>query len=762
MLFHELPYQDSAHLVWITDFLPQHSQKIVFDAEYFNWRRQNHVFQEMAAYSPSGDFTLTGAGEPLRVVAGRVTFSFFHVLGAEPRLGRAFSAEEDRPGGTRAVILSDALWRQRFSSDPLVIGRPIALDGNPYTVVGVLSPGFEFLDNSRADLILPFALNDRPVRVGQGIRFVRVIARLRAGIGVAAATSDLDAINTKLHAEFPGGYAKMVAGAKTEVMQLHDHIVGNVRRPLLILLGAVAFVLLIACANVANLQLARAVSREKEFAVRRAIGASRWRIARQLLTESSLLGLVGGATGLMLAIWLVGFVRRLGPSNFPHLQNARLDWRVLMITLGVSLLSGILFGAAPVISSNRASLNESLKESGSQASSGVRARRPQHVLMVAEIALALVLFVGAGLLVRSFVNLVSIPPGIDPHGVLTAEISMPLAAYPTQQQQHDFADRLLDRLRALPGVTDVGGASVLPTQGWVMSSAVDVEGRPPADKFGDTWSATINLISPGFFETLRIPLLQGRLLDRRDAPGAPLAVVVNETFARRFFPQNDSLGKRIDFSTQKLWTIVGVVADSKQGVLSEVEPEIFATDQQGTVLHQTLVIRAAGDPLQLVSAVRQELEMLDKDIPLYSVATMDEMLARNVAPQRFNAVLLGAFAALALLLASVGIYGVMAYAVGQRTHEIGIRMALGALPVNVLRMVLAHGARLAIFGVVLGLGAGIALTRLLRSLLFEVKPTDPATFAVGALILFAAAIAACWIPARRATRVDPLVALRYE
>jgi putative ABC transport system permease protein len=762
VLFHTLPYQDPAQLVWITDLLPKRSQRIVFDVEYFTWRRQSHAFQDMAAYSPSGDFTLTGAGEPIRVAAGRVTFSFFHVLGAEPRLGRAFSPEEDRPGGARAAILSDTLWRQRFSSDPTIVGKPIALDGNSYTVVGVLAPGFEFLDNGRADLMIPFALNDRPIRAGQGIRFVRVIARLRAGVSLAAATSDLNAVNTILHAEFPGGYAKMVAGSRAEVMPLRDHLVGNTRGPLLILFGAVAFVLLIACANVANLQLARAAAREKELAVRRALGAGRGRVARQLLTESSLLGLFGGAAGLALAFWLVILVRRFGPRDLPHLQNAQLDWRVLAFTLGAALLTGILFGAAPVISTFRSSLNDTLKESGSRKSSGGRARRPQQVVMVAEIALAFVLFVGAGLLARSFVHLVSIPLGFDPHGVLTAEVSLPLAAYPTQQMQHTFAEQLLDRLRALPGVSGVGASAVLPTQGFVMSSAVDVEGRPSVDKFSDAWSATINLVSQGFFETLRIPLLQGRQLDRRDAPGAPLSVVVNQTFARLFFPQDSPIGKRIGFSGQQWWTIVGVVADSKQGLVAEVEPEIFATDQQGAVLHQTVALRTDGDPLRLVPAVRAELTALDKDIPLYGVEAMEEMLAREVAPQRFNAILLGTFAALALLLAVVGIYGVMAYAVGQRTQEIGIRMALGALPGNVQRMVLAQGVRLAVFGVVLGVGAGIALTRLLRTLLFEVKATDPATFAAGAAILFAAALAACWIPARRATRVDPLVALRYE
>jgi len=764
VLFHPLPYRDAGRLVWVTDIIRQQKNSainntLVFDADYFAWRNQNRAFEDMAAYSTGGDNTLTGAGEPVSVRAGRVSASFLSVLGVDPQLGRTFRPDEDRPNATNVVLLSDSIWRQRFSSDPAVVGRAIALDGKPYMVTGVLPSGFEFMDNNRADVLVPLALEDREVQSGRAVYFVRVVGRLRMGVTLASAESDLDVVNGPLHASFPPRLGKLVVGAHAKVVTLRDHLVGSTRPALLVLLGAVGFVLLIACVNVANLQFGRALAREKEMAIRSALGADRLRLSLQLLTESVMLGLAGGGAGLLLALWLIGLVRHLGPQNIPHLESAGLDWRVLFFALTVSLITGLVSGSAPVVSAFRASLNDSLKEGGMQSGAGGKARRSQQFLMVTEIALALVLFIGAGLLARTFVRLISIPPGFDPHDVLTAELSLPRTVYKTPEQQHSFHEELLSRLQGLPGVTAAGGAAVLPLQGVLMTAGVAVEGRPSTAP--DVENTHINIVTPGYFSALRIPLLAGRFLDRRDATGAPYSAVVNQTFAHRYFPNGDAVGSRIQFAGQPWCTIAGVVADFKQGLMTDIEPEIFTSDREGAS-HLTIVIRTAGDPTQLVPAVRAQIAAMDKSLPLYGVTTIEELLSGEVASQRFNAALLATFAGLALLLAAVGIYGVMAYSVGQRTHEIGIRMALGAVPGDVQRMMLALGLKLAFAGIALGLAASYGLTRLLHGMLYGVTPTDPATFAGGTIILVGVALAACWIPARRATRVDPLVALRYE
>jgi len=767
VLFHPLLYKDPARVMVVTDYLPRQNNSVAFDAEYFTWRRANHTFQDMAAFQSFGTATLTGAGEPVRLKSARVTSSFLDVLGIRPRLGRNFAAGEDRINGPLVVLLTDLLWRQRFSSDPSIIGKAIALDGIDCTVVGILQSDFEFVDNSHPDLLLPYRLADREVQIGRSIMFVNVIGRMRSGISSQIAAADIDAINGPLHARFPGGFGKMVSGARARVYPLRQRMVGDNRPALLILLGAVGLVLLIACANVANLQLARAVTREKELAIRVALGAGRWRIVRQLLTESSLLGLFGGATGLLLAVWMVSLMRRYGPHDLPHLENAHLDWHVLVFTLGLSLLTGILFGSVPLLSTFRTSANESLKESGARSNSAARVRRPQSFLVVVELALALVLFVGAGLLLRSLERLINIPTGIDVHGVLSATVSLPPDVYKSPAQQHAFFDQLISRIQAIPGVTSAGGAVVLPLQGVYSSAAISVEGRPPSEPSlslnGSAWSSYLDVVTPGYFSTLHIPLLEGRYLDNRDRPGMPVSLVVNQAFVQRFFPNEDPIGKRVRWGSQeKPWTIVGVVADSKQELTEDVSAQAFATDQTDSTSDMNLIIRSNGDPAMLIPALRGQVAALDKDLPVYSVQTLEEMLSEQTATRRINAMLLAAFAGLAVLLAAVGIYGVMAYAVGQRVHEIGIRMALGAARGDVLRMVLGQGLRLAVIGVALGLAASFGLTGLIRAQLYGVTPTDPITFAGVAILLMTVALFACWIPARRATRVDPMTALRHE
>jgi predicted permease len=767
VLLRPLPYRDPGRLVWVGDYLRGQKESAVFDVDYFAWRKHCTSFEQMTAYSPAVEYTLTGAGEAERVVATRATATYLRMLGVAPQLGRDIAVEEDIPNGPHVALLSDSLWRHRFSADPGVVGRAIVLDGNSYTVIGVLSPGFEFPENRKSELLVPLAIADHDVlRIGN-ITLVEIIARLKPGVTPESARAEVDTFTRPFHAALPGGFAMMFPGSNVQVMFLHDRLVGNVRKALLLLLGSVGFVLLIACANVASLQLARAAAREKEIAVRGVLGAGRWRLARQLLTESALTGLAGGAAGLALGVWLVGLVRHYGPHNIPHLDVTYLDGRVVLFTIGVSLFTGILFGIAPVLSAFRLSLNDSLKQGGAQGSAGRKAVRPQQVLMTLELAMAFVLVVGAGLLARSFVRLVSIPQGFDSHGVLTAKVALPPGTYTKDEQRRAFRSQLMERLQALPEVTAAGSSSTLPLTGVNSSMFVNVEGHPPAGKTMDmTLTTDVNTVTAESFNALRIPLKAGRFLDQRDAANGTPTVVVNETFVHRNFPNEDPLGHRIKIGGPwgiGWWTIVGVVGDTRQiGIAAEVMPEIFLSYEQSPDPSIFLEIRTEANPMTLVTAVRAAVASIDKNVALSDVGTMDEMLTGQVASQRFNAALLAAFSALAMLLSGVGIYGVMAYAVGQRTQEIGIRMALGALPVSVLRMVLVQGARLAIIGVVIGVGAGIGLTRLLSTMLFEVKPNDPATFAAGALVLFAAAIAACWIPARRATRVDPLVALRYE
>jgi len=774
VLFRALPYRHAGRLVWATNFASEQKQTLVFADEYAGWRTQNHVFENIAAYSPAAEYTLTGTGSPQRLSGAQVTASFLNVLGVMPQLGRNFLPEEDRPAGPKAVLLSNGVWRSNFGADRNVVGRVVALDDTPYTVVGVLARDFEFLDNSPADFLVPFQLSDSSIQSVNGrlrvaIQPLSVVARLRPGATVAATTVELNAINERVLAGL--NLKRLLGDAHAQVFLLHDHEVGDVRPALLVLLGAVGFVLLIACANVANLQLARAAAREREVAIRGALGAGRWRLAKLLLTESSALALAGGVAGLLLAAWAIRLIRRFAPQTIPHLQVAHLNLRVLVFTLLMSLLTGILFGLAPVLAAFRVSLNDTLKQGGSQSGSGTGTRRAQKVLMVAEIALSFVLFIGAALLVKSFHQLTAIQPGFDPHGVLTAQVALPLDQYQTPDRQRAFFEQLVQRLQALPGVASAAATATVPLRGNVqMISTIQVEGQPAINPLmAKVPTARINSVTPGYFSALRIPLIDGRLLDERDGADAPKSVVVNQAFVRRFFEKEDPIGKRFTakFSPgpedPPTWTIVGVINDTKQqGLAADVTPEVTASASQWPRFMMTLVLRTAVDPVSLVSAVRQHVSALDKNIPVYAVQTMDDLFSAEVASQRFNAGALAGFAGFAVLLAAVGIYGVMAYAVSQRTREMGVRIALGAGRGNVLRMILSQGFRLALIGAGLGLAASFVLTRLMTGLLFGVKPSDPLTFVLVTAALLAVALAACWIPAHRATRVDPVVALRYE
>jgi putative ABC transport system permease protein len=782
VLFRGLPYRDAGRLAWATNYLPAQKQNLVFADEYSGWRTQNHVFENIAAYSAGAEYTLTGAGTPQRLHGGQVTATFLSVLGVTPQLGRNFLPEEDRPNGSKVVLLSDALWRSNFAADSGVVGRVVAFDDVPYTIVGVLPRNFEFLDNNPADVLVPFQLADSSIQANGGqIRIViqplNIVARLKAGISLPTVVTELNAINGRVLQSLPGHMKRLMGDAQAQAFFLHDHEVGNVRPALLVLLAAVGVVLLIACANVANLQLARAAGREKEVAIRGALGAGQWRLARLFLTESSAVALAGGAAGLLLAAGVIRLIHRFAPTNTPHLQDARLDLRVLLLTLGLSLLTGILFGLAPVLAAFRVSIDQTLKETGGRTGAGIGTRRAQRVLMVAEIALSIVLFISAGLLVKSFLHLTAVQTGFDPHGVLTARVALPLDQYESVDQQRAFFQQLAEKLQAIPGVEAAGATASIPLRGNSMISSIQIEGQQTDFTTPNFPAASINSATPGYFSALRVPLIEGRLLDERDGADAPNSVVVNQAFVQRFFSKEDPIGKRFSAGMMpgrrpaqapaspatQTWTIVGVIGDTKQrGLAADTMPEATASALQWPRFQMTLTLRTSLDPLSLVSAVRTQVQELDKNLPLYGVQTMDEVLSAEIASQRFNAGALAGFAGVSVLLAAVGIYGVMAYAVGQRTHEIGVRMALGAAPRTVQRMVLKQGLWLALIGVVLGVAASLFVTRLMTSLLFGVKPSDPLTFiAVTAALVFIA-LAACWVPAHRATRVDPVIALRYE
>jgi putative ABC transport system permease protein len=773
VLLRALPYRDSGRLVWVTNFVPSKAEDFVFQNVYAAWRDQNHLLEAIAAYLPSTEYTVMAE----RVRGAAVTSSFLDVLGVTPQLGRNFLPDEGRPDGPKAVLLSDAIWRSRFSADPEVAGRVIAVDGNAYTIVGVLPRDFEFLDRSPVDLLIPFQFGDNGIQTVDGrvvirIEAMEVLARLRADASNSAVMAELNQINEIVLRSIPANGKQLLVGARAEVVSLHDREVGDVRPALLVLFGTVGFLLLITCANVANMQLARAVARERDVAIRTVLGAGRWQVIRLLLTESLTVALAGGATALLLAAWAIRLTQRFAPTSISHLQSARLDGRVLLFTLGVSVLTGILFGLAPVLAVSRVSLNETLKQAAPQAGISLGARRAQRALAVVEIALSFVLFIGAGLLVKSFRQLTAIPLGFAPHGVLTARVALPRDQYESFDHRRAFFNQLVTKLQALPGVASAGATAWIPLRGVTMFSLIGIEGQPwPDFSWANVPSASVNAVTPGYFAALRVPLIKGRFLDERDGVDAPNYVVVNQAFVRRFLPNNeDPIGKRFNCDVggkqsdgPQTATIVGVIGDTREeGLARKPIPEITVSALKWPRFVMTLVLRTSADPVSLVSAVRTQVTDLDNGLPIYDVHTMDEVLSAELVSQRFNAGAVAGFAGLAVLLASIGIYGVMAYAVSQRTHEMGVRMALGAAQGKVLRMVLNEGLRLALIGVGLGILASISLSPLIRGLLFGVKTSDPETYALVTVAFMGVALAACFIPARRVTRVDPVVALRYE
>jgi putative ABC transport system permease protein len=767
LLLRPMPYGDAGRIVMLWEVGPEgRHQNTTSRANFRAWRAESTAFEGMAAFSDQR-LNLTGEGNPEELPAQLATPELFQVLGVEPILGRGMTEEDARPGAPRVAVLSYGLWQRRFGSDRQIVGKHIMLNGVPCTVIGVMPAGFQWHIRGRSGTgraaeiwtILDMPTDEASARG----RFLSVVARLKPGVTLEQAGAELKTIETRLGQDVP----QYNRGYGAEVIPVREQLVGNVRPALWVLLGAVGFVLLIACANVANLLLARAAAREKEIALRAALGAGRLRLVRQLLTESLLLALLGSILGLVFASWGIPALVAISPRELVNLQGVGINLTVLAWTLTVSLVTGIIFGLAPSLAATRLNLNDALKEGGKGAEGqGSGSRRLRNILVVAEVALALVLLAGAGLLVRSFTRLQKIDTGFNTDNVLTMVLRLPAVKYKEDPQIVTFFRQATERIRALPGVRSVGTVNHLPLYGGLGSATgFTIEGRPMPPP-GQEPSTNVRVSDSAYFNVMGIPLLRGRNFTDAENNEVRHVVIISESMARQHFAGEDPLGKRIDvnmFDKPTPTEIIGVVGDVRYDSLTDVaEPTVYFPHPELTYSFMTLVIRTSGDPSEMAPAVRREISALDPEQPVSDVRTMSQVMADTLSRARFNTLLLGLFAGLATLLAAVGIFGVMNYSVTQRTREIGLRMALGAQPGRVMRLVLRQGLTLTLIGIGLGLIGSLALTRLMSSLLFGVDATDPVTFTAMVLFLAVVSLIACYIPARRASRVDPMIALRYE
>jgi putative ABC transport system permease protein len=760
VLLSPLPYNDPDHIVLVLESNPIRGfpQFSVSPPNYMDWKKDSTSFEQIASIA-RGDFNYTGGAEPERISGARVASSFFAVMGATPAMGRTFLSEDDVMGKAGVVVLSYGLWTRRFGRDPLVLGKSLTLDGQSYRVVGVMQEGFQFPRG--VDLWLPSEFDADALGPGaRGAHYLRVMARLKPGVSMDKAQSEMVAISKRLEQQYP----KTNTGWSAKLLSLNEATVGNVRPTLLVLFGAVGFLLLIACANVANLLLARATARQREIAIRFSLGASRLRIARQLLTESVLLSGIATGAGLLLAEWAIRALRTLPPSNLPRAANIGLDLPVLVFAAGVAVLTGLLFGFAPALQITRGAPSETLKDGGRTASAGRQGVR--SALVVLETTLALVLLVGSGLLLKSFLRLQTVDPGFQYKNIATADVSLPRSKYSTDAQKTQFFTQLLERIQLVQGVKEVAASSGNPMEGSNLSfsfATKDLEALSPSDQP----SAGYYVVSSNYFHTLGIPLLVGRFFTPEDSAGRPRVAIISQTIAQRFFHDKNPIGQTIKIGVGAAVPvpreIVGVVGDVKDDGLGEAATmAAYEPYTQMAWSDMTLFVRSDSDPSQMASVLRSQVTSVDKDQPVADISTGDQLMAQAVAQPQLRTTLLSLFAGLALILASLGIYGVMSNTVAQRTHEIGVRMALGAGQSSVLRLVLSNGMRLTLLGIALGSAGAFALTRLMKGFLFHVTPTDPATFVEVALFLFFVALLASYIPARRAMRVDPVIALRYE
>jgi putative ABC transport system permease protein len=765
VLLHPLPFPESERLVRIYGHFLATSQENMRASvlELTDYQQQTQSFEQIAGYDDfSANLTPPG-GEPERVEASLVTPELFSIMKVPPQAGRVFVSEEAQNGHDDVVIISDELWRRRFGADPAVVGRTVLLNGRNHTIIGIMPTGFEFPLRTALWKPLWFPA-DQYDQQRRGNRGIEVIGRLKPGISLSTAQAELDNLAAQLTSQYPRNYESR--GWKIGVVALLDDYVGAARQALLILLGAVTFVMLIACANVANLSLSRAMARRQELAVRMALGAGRWRVVRQLLTESMLLSLLGGTAGLLLAGWGAGFLLRFAPPDLPRIAEIKVDGVVLSFTLVISQLSGIVFGLIPALSASNPDLNETLKEAGRSMSGGASRQRMRNILVVSEIALALVLLVGAGLLLKSFWRLQRVDPGFNPQNVLTMRMMLPYETYAKPAQRGAFYKSVLERISSTPGVESASASSRLALTQATTSGTVS--GENSAVGPGDLpVEAEWRWITPDYFRAMGITMLAGRDFGAADAEGSPPVVIVDESFANRFYPNGDALGKRIKRgkldSTRPWMTIVGIVRHVQSRRLEDPSgvQVYFPFYQDPTAFNMSLAIRTSvSDPLSLSGTVREVIQSLDNNQPVYDVLTLSRIVGNSVGQRRFAMLLMGIFAMVALVLAAVGIYGMMSYSVAQRRHEIGIRMALGAQRLDVQKMVINEGIRLALAGLTIGLAGAFALARLLQALLFEISATDPITYAEIAVLLVSVTLLASYFPARRATRVDPMIALR--
>lgn len=760
ILLRPLPYRepDRLAMVWMNNSRINISEDWHSYPNYEDYRNNTSTFEDIAIFN-NRSFNLTGDGEPERVRGAVASSNLFPMLGVSAVMGRTFTSEEDESGKDMVAILSHGLWQRRFAGDPDILGKTIALNGANRTIIGVMPAGFRFPEKD-TEMWIPVAPSPQ-MKTNRNSIWLQAIGRLKPGVTIEQAQADMSGVSDRIIEANPNQ-----EGYRANIVSYHQQMVGNVKPALLVLLGAVAFVLLIACTNVANLLLSRAAAREREIAIRTAIGASRARLVRQFLTESALLAVIGGGIGVIVAYWGLDALVALAPRDVPRLDQVRIDGRVLGFSLGISLVTGILFGLVPALHASKANLNESLKEGGRGTTTGIQGRKVRNSLVIIEVATALVLLIGAGLMIRSFMHLQKVDLGFNPDNLLTARVQLAGTKYRDDQAAVGFYKQLTERIEQMPNVEGAGAISTIFLSKTPNSSNFNIEGRPQPPPTEQV-EVPIDIVNQSFFTVMGVPLIRGRFFEERDGPNAPQVIIINETMARRFWPNEDAVGKRMKFASPESddpWIeIVGVVGDVRRtGFDAEVRPETFLPHAQAPARGLMMVIRTDSDPAKLTGAFRAAVRELDPNQPVFEVTTMDATLGEMMAQRRLNMILFGIFAAAALLLASVGIYGIISHNVTERTHELGVRMALGASRGDVLRLVLKQGMMLSGLGIGIGLAGAFALTRVMSSLLYGISSTDPITFVAIALILGIVALAACLIPARRATKVDPMIALRYE